>query len=475
MMAAAPIQQNGNHTGVPIDLDPPDSRKRPLEAPPEAGSTKRTNTGEDGQFFLKVLIPSYAAGSIIGKGGQTIVQLQKETGATIKLSKSKDFYPGTTERVCLIQGTVEALNAVHGFIAEKIREMPQNVAKTEPVSILQPQTTVNPDRIKQVREMSSQSSPCQIYSEGENEVSYHLVISSALKQQKKNKQVNSLIVLGLIIVACQDLETINTKYDSQDCLNISYANVTGPVANSNPTGSPYANTAEVLPTAAAAAGLLGHANLAGVAAFPAVLSGFNGNDLVAITSALNTLASYGYNLNTLGLGLSQAAATGALAAAAASANPAAAAAANLIATYASEASGGGGTAGGAAGPFALGSLAAATAATNGYFGAASPLAASAILGTEKTTDGSKDVVEIAVPENLVGAILGKGGKTLVEYQELTGARIQISKKGEFVPGTRNRKVTITGTPAATQAAQYLITQRITYEQGVRAANPQKVG
>ncbi|XP_058692594.1 RNA-binding protein Nova-1 isoform X4 [Poecile atricapillus] len=149
MMAAAPIQQNGTHTGVPIDLDPPDSRKRPLEAPPEAGSTKRTNTGEDGQYFLKVLIPSYAAGSIIGKGGQTIVQLQKETGATIKLSKSKDFYPGTTERVCLIQGTVEALNAVHGFIAEKIREMPQNVAKTEPVSILQPQTTVNPDRIKQ--------------------------------------------------------------------------------------------------------------------------------------------------------------------------------------------------------------------------------------------------------------------------------------------------------------------------------------
>nr|2ANN_A Chain A, RNA-binding protein Nova-1 [Mus musculus] len=103
------------------------------------------------QYFLKVLIPSYAAGSIIGKGGQTIVQLQKETGATIKLSKSKDFYPGTTERVCLIQGTIEALNAVHGFIAEKIREMPQNVAKTEPVSILQPQTTVNPDRANQVK------------------------------------------------------------------------------------------------------------------------------------------------------------------------------------------------------------------------------------------------------------------------------------------------------------------------------------
>ncbi|ETE65045.1 hypothetical protein L345_09184, partial [Ophiophagus hannah] len=56
---------------------------------------------EDGQYFLKVLIPSYAAGSIIGKGGQTIVQLQKETGATIKLSKSKDFYPGMNDLVDL--------------------------------------------------------------------------------------------------------------------------------------------------------------------------------------------------------------------------------------------------------------------------------------------------------------------------------------------------------------------------------------
>ena len=57
---------------------------------------------------------------------------------------------GTTERVCLIQGTAEALNGVHDFIAEKVREMPQSTQKTEPVSILQPQTTVNPDRVKQV-------------------------------------------------------------------------------------------------------------------------------------------------------------------------------------------------------------------------------------------------------------------------------------------------------------------------------------
>uniref|UniRef100_A0A3B3RSS9 NOVA alternative splicing regulator 2 n=1 Tax=Paramormyrops kingsleyae TaxID=1676925 RepID=A0A3B3RSS9_9TELE len=397
-----------------MESDPPDSRKRPLETPTEASSTKRTNTGEEGEYFLKVLIPSYAAGSIIGKGGQTIVQLQKETGATIKLSKSKDFYPGTTERVCLIQGTVEALNGVHNFIAEKVREMPQSAQKTEPVGILQPQTTVNPDRIKQAKLIVPNSTAGLIIGKGGATVKAVMEQSGAWVQLSQkpegiNLQERVVTISGEPEQNRKAVEIIVQKIQedpqSSSCLNISYSNISGPVANSNPTGSPYANSAEVMPAAAAAAAATA-----------------SSNDLLAITSALNTLASYGYNTNSLGLGLNPAAASGVLAAVAASANPAAAAAANLLASYA-----------------------------------------------------TKDVVEIAVPENLVGAILGKGGKTLVEYQELTGARIQISKKGEFIPGTRNRKVTITGSPAATQAAQYLISQRITYEQGVRATNPQKVG
>ncbi|KAI1893347.1 hypothetical protein AGOR_G00122780 [Albula goreensis] len=496
MMAGGAVQQNGifsnphHHNQQPhMESDPPDSRKRPLETPTEASSTKRTNTGEEGEYFLKVLIPSYAAGSIIGKGGQTIVQLQKETGATIKLSKSKDFYPGTTERVCLIQGTVEALNGVHNFIAEKVREMPQSAQKTEPVSILQPQTTVNPDRIKQAKLIVPNSTAGLIIGKGGATVKAVMEQSGAWVQLSQkpegiNLQERVVTISGEPEQNRKAVEIIVQKIQedpqSSSCLNISYSNISGPVANSNPTGSPYANSAEVMPAAAAAAAatassLLGQASLAGVGAFPTTMSSFSGNDLLAITSALNTLASYGYNTNSLGLGLNPAAASGVLAAVAASANPAAAAAANLLASYASDASTSAGHPATTLGGFTLGSLAAATGATNGYLSAASPLVASSLLATEKLSEGAKDVVEIAVPENLVGAILGKGGKTLVEYQELTGARIQISKKGEFIPGTRNRKVTITGSPAATQAAQYLISQRITYEQGVRATNPQKVG
>lgn len=516
-MAGGAVQQNGifsnphHHNQQPhMESDPPDSRKRPLETPTEASSTKRTNTGdrcnqaaihdppfssdivgfhEEGEYFLKVLIPSYAAGSIIGKGGQTIVQLQKETGATIKLSKSKDFYPGTTERVCLIQGTVEALNNVHDFIAEKVREMPQSAQKTEPVSILQPQTTVNPDRVKQAKLIVPNSTAGLIIGKGGATVKAVMEQSGAWVQLSQkpdgiNLQERVVTISGEPEQNRKAVEIIVQKIQedpqSSSCLNISYSNISGPVANSNPTGSPYANSAEVMPAAAAAAAatassLLGQASLAGVGAFPTTMSSFSGNDLLAITSALNTLASYGYNTNSLGLGLNPAAASGVLAAVAASANPAAAAAANLLASYANDASTSAGHPATSLGGFTLGSLAAATGATNGYLSAASPLVASSLLATEKLAEGAKDVVEIAVPENLVGAILGKGGKTLVEYQELTGARIQISKKGEFVPGTRNRKVTITGSPAATQAAQYLISQRITYEQGVRATNPQKVG
>ncbi|XP_030251501.1 RNA-binding protein Nova-2 isoform X2 [Dicentrarchus labrax] len=496
MMAGGAVQQNGifsnphHHNQQPhMESDPPDSRKRPLETPTEASSTKRTNTGEEGEYFLKVLIPSYAAGSIIGKGGQTIVQLQKETGATIKLSKSKDFYPGTTERVCLIQGTVEALNGVHDFIAEKVREMPQSTQKTEPVSILQPQTTVNPDRVKQAKLIVPNSTAGLIIGKGGATVKAVMEQSGAWVQLSQkpegiNLQERVVTISGEPEQNRKAVEIIVQKIQedpqSSSCLNISYSNITGPVANSNPTGSPYANSTEVMPAAAAAAAatassLLGQASLAGVGAFPTTMSSLSGNDLLAITSALNTLASYGYNTNSLGLGLNPAAASGVLAAVAANANPAAAAAANLLASYASDASTSAGHPAAGLGGFSLGSLAAATGATNGYLSAASPLVASSLLATEKLAEGAKEVVEIAVPENLVGAILGKGGKTLVEYQELTGARIQISKKGEFIPGTRNRKVTITGSQAATQAAQYLISQRITYEQGVRATNPQKVG
>lgn len=84
---------------------------------------------------------------------------------------------------------------------------------------------------------------------------------------------------------------------------------------------------------------------------------------------------------------------------------------------------------------------------------------------EMTTSKEKNV---EIPEVIVGAILGPAGRSLVEIQHLSGANIQISKKGIFAPGTRNRIVTITGAPNAINVAHYLIEQRIQEEEAKRA-------
>lgn len=56
----------------------------------------------DPSYHFKMLVPSMVAGAIIGKGGETIAQLQKETGARIKMSKSHDFYPGNIHLIILL-------------------------------------------------------------------------------------------------------------------------------------------------------------------------------------------------------------------------------------------------------------------------------------------------------------------------------------------------------------------------------------
>lgn len=86
-------------------------------------------------------------------------------------------------------------------------------------------------------------------------------------------------------------------------------------------------------------------------------------------------------------------------------------------------------------------------------------------------DASQQVSVGCLGENIVGAILGPGGRSLVEIQNLSGANIQISKKGMFAPGTRNRIVSIAGSPNAISTARYLIEQRIAEEEAKRARHP----
>lgn len=100
--------------------------------------------------------------------------------------------------------------------------------------------------------------------------------------------------------------------------------------------------------------------------------------------------------------------------------------------------------------------------------ASNPL--SAMLGMQQLGGGSPAnaitttaTYEMSVPDHLIGIILGKGGKTLSEFMQFSNAVITISHKGEFITGTSNRKVVITGDPNSVQIAYFLMTQKIIQE------------
>ena len=84
------------------------------------------------------------------------------------------------------------------------------------------------------------------------------------------------------------------------------------------------------------------------------------------------------------------------------------------------------------------------------------------LGLSSTSSQiqSTATLELTVPDELIGAVLGKQGKTITEFMQYSGAKIQVSQKGEYVPGTNNRKVVITGDFNCAQTAHFLITQRL---------------
>ena len=80
-----------------------------------------------------------------------------------------------------------------------------------------------------------------------------------------------------------------------------------------------------------------------------------------------------------------------------------------------------------------------------------------IIGTSASNG---DVVDIEVEENVIGAVIGPGGRSIVDLQQFSGARIQVSQKDHFSPGTRNRMVTISGPKQAVATAKYLVEKRI---------------
>lgn len=154
-------------------------------------------------------------------------------------------FAGTTERVCLISGNVDGILTVLDFIMDKIREKPdltkplndadakQQQERDKQVKILVPNSTAGMiigkagAYIKQIKEESG--SYVQI-SQKPKDLTLQERCITIIGEKENNKKACRMI-----------LAKIMEDPSSGTCLNVSYADVNGPVANFNPTGSPYAN------------------------------------------------------------------------------------------------------------------------------------------------------------------------------------------------------------------------------------------
>lgn len=79
------------------------------------------------RVVVKFLIPNVAAGSIIGRGGAHISEIQTQSGARMQLSKSGEFYPGSMEgqdRILLVSGTVDQLLTALHLVLSKLMSEP---------------------------------------------------------------------------------------------------------------------------------------------------------------------------------------------------------------------------------------------------------------------------------------------------------------------------------------------------------------
>eukprot|EP00800_Vazella_pourtalesii_P021595 TRINITY_DN80_c0_g1_i6.p1 TRINITY_DN80_c0_g1~~TRINITY_DN80_c0_g1_i6.p1 ORF type:complete len:351 (-),score=78.55 TRINITY_DN80_c0_g1_i6:88-1140(-) len=134
------------------------SRKRRSEFDDTAPSKKGLEERVTG---VKFLVPEYAAGAIIGKGGKNIYEYREKFDTYVKMSPGKEFFPNTEERVCLITRDIidpDQLTACFHYLCALVREEPENNGRIR--------RTRDPDRRNQIKLLLTNNSAGLIIGKG---------------------------------------------------------------------------------------------------------------------------------------------------------------------------------------------------------------------------------------------------------------------------------------------------------------------
>ncbi|XP_050385573.1 protein BTR1 isoform X3 [Argentina anserina] len=304
----------------------PEAPRRRSSPPPPKSPTSDTM---EKPTYVKFLVSNAAAGSVIGKGGATITDFQSQSGARIQLSRNHEFFPGTTDRIIMISGTInEILKAVELVLTKLLNEL---------------------------------------YSEESEDVE----LKTKLRLIVPNSSCGGIIgKQGSTIKSFIEDSQAGIKISPQDN---NYFGVNDRLVTLTGTLEEQMRAADL------------------------IISKLSEDS--HYTQLMNAPFSYpAYNAVSYGPPPPN------------------------------------GPPNGAAGKFQ----------------------------DNKEDRNNSTSVTIGVADSHIGLVVGRGGRTIMEISQGSGARIKISDRGDFISGTTERKVTITGSQRAIQAAETMIMQKVNY-------------
>ncbi|TYJ16016.1 hypothetical protein E1A91_A10G221500v1 [Gossypium mustelinum] len=293
----------------------------PEEARKRSSPPPRSPTSENGEkaTYIRFLVSNAAAGSVIGKGGSTITDFQSRSGARIQLSRNHEFFPGTSDRIIMVSGTVdEVLKVMELILGKLLNEL--NIEENDDV---EPRT--------KVRLVVPNSSCGSIIGKGGATIKSFIEESQAgIKISPQDNNFNGLN---------DRLVTLTGTLDEQ------------------------------------------------MRAIELILSKLSEDP--HYSQAMHAPFSYAATYNSM--------------------------------SYAPN---------GAGGKF------------------------------PNPKEDRSNSITIGVSDGHIGLVLGRGGRNIMEISQVSGARIKISDRGDFMSGTTDRKVTITGSQRAIRQAETMIMQKV---------------
>lgn len=377
---------------------------------------KKSNT--HGRLLLKILIPNFVAGRLIGKAGSNINDLETRFEASIQVSPSKEFYPGTGERIVTVSADPLRIIDFCKYMIENVQVNQESdtiyagfqhdfkiVITNIAAGLVMGKGGCT---IKSIQKDSG--AKINISKQDESNVPGErlLKISGNLEQRSK---ACMQIISKMVAEPRTKISNSNIRYDVYDCPVTISAPLPPPPLPMSPINQ--GNLSPPPPHIISQPSMV-PPNMVPMCTQPMPYFNYNFNyNYAQLAPVQDCSVRYTYNYGTVCNGYEPTTTT---------------------AVYGGK--------------------------ENIVYAGEPPVPQGHIQYEPKSRIKTTHLIQMEIPNSIVGAIVGKQGQTINEFTRASGAHINFSAKDEFAPGTTNRILTIKGGKNQIQNAYMLIDQKI---------------